>query len=371
CNQQNGNDEESFEHWNISVYRHESSRAWSRAPPRGAFSRVRGKPPRTPPTSTLPDGLSTHRSLAFANGFKRGLHFLRQVIRLVVCRKPFRLHIGFELRNGICDQRSRIPVLANEFCRLPVRQVDEVMNDQHLAIALRSSPDPDRCATDFFGDHRRNFTRDSFEDDGEDARPVEGHCVAHQSLDGSDGLALHAVSAHHVHRLRRESDVSHYGNFSVEQPVDQAHPLLSAFNFHRLGTTIFDKTRGIFHCSFLIQVIRGVGHVGNQQRAFDPAAHGTNVMQHLLHGDRQRVLIAQYHHCQRIADQNHVYARLVHQARSRVVVGGEAGDWLMLLLFRLYGNERDFGRVTAPWRGETHISSSAPPPQVDSACSCI
>ena len=59
---------------------------------------------------------------------------------------------------------------------------------------------------------------------------------------------------------------------------------------------------------------------------FTPAPHGLHVVQHLVHGDRERVLVAEHGLRQRIAHQHHVDAGLVHQARSGVVVGGQAGD---------------------------------------------
>ena len=42
--------------------------------------------------------------------------------------------------------------------------------------------------------------------------------------------------------------------------------------------------------------------------------------------DRERVLVAQHGLGQRVADQNHVHAGLVDQARGGIVVGGETGD---------------------------------------------
>ena len=86
--------------------------------------------------------------------------------------------------------------------------------------------------------------------------------------------------------------------------------------------------------SLCADVIRGEGHVGHQEGALHPAAHGAGVVQHLLHGDRQGVLVAQHDHAERVAHQHHVDAGLVDQARAGVVVGCEAGnEFVTLFLF--------------------------------------
>jgi len=53
-------------------------------------------------------------------------------------------------------------------------------------------------------------------------------------------------------------------------------------------------------------------------------------MQHLVHGDGECVVVAENGLGEGIADQNHLNAGFIDQARGGVVVGGEAGDGLMV-----------------------------------------
>ena len=57
------------------------------------------------------------------------------------------------------------------------------------------------------------------------------------------------------------------------------------------------------------------------------------VMQHLVHGDRQSVLVTQHGLGQRIADQDNVDTGLVHQARAGVVVGSETSNRFVVEFF--------------------------------------
>src|SRR6516164_3606689 len=82
------------------------------------------------------------------------------------------------------------------------------------------------------------------------------------------------------------------------------------------------------------------------------AAHGTRVMKHLLDCDRQRVLITQHDHGQRIAHQDHVDPGFIDQSGAGVVVCGQAGNqFMMLFLFE----ERSGGDLRAEVAGsDTH-----------------
>ena len=93
-------------------------------------------------------------------------------------------------------------------------------------------------------------------------------------------------------------------------------------------------------------------------------------MQHLVDGDRERVLVAEHGHGQRIADQGNIDAGLVDQARGRVVVGGEAGDGFVVKLLFADGGGSDLAarRISADG-GETHCVLQCPSASwADRAC---
>jgi hypothetical protein len=152
-------------------------------------------------------------------------------------------------------------------------------------------------------------------------------------------MALHLVSAHGVQRLRRQPDVPDHRDFRLNHSFDQARSLFAAFNLYRFGASVLYEARGIAQRFALANVIRGERHVRDQECVLHPAAHGAGVVQHLLHGDGQCILVTQYDHAKRIADQDHVDASFVHQARAGVIVGGQAGDdFVTLFLFEKSGS---------------------------------
>ena len=73
-------------------------------------------------------------------------------------------------------------------------------------------------------------------------------------------------------------------------------------------------------------MVGAIRHVGDQQGIPDAPAHRTGVVQHLVGGDRQRILIAQHSLGQGVADQHNVNTGLIYQACSGIVVRGQAGD---------------------------------------------
>ncbi len=76
--------------------------------------------------------------------------------------------------------------------------------------------------------------------------------------------------------------------------------------------------------------------------ALGAARHRPAVVQHILHGDRQGVGIAQHHHTQRIAHQDDIDSRLVDGQGGRIIVGGEHGDGFAALLLAAQRQRRDF-----------------------------
>src|ERR1700694_2692545 len=86
-------------------------------------------------------------------------------------------------------------------------------------------------------------------------------------------------------------------------------------------------------------------------------------MQHLFHGDRHGVVVAQNHLSQRIPHQDHVDTRLVYQPGGGIVIGCQAGDGLTPEFFLVNSKGCDFRpdrseRAFAK-RNQTHSASSA------------
>src|ERR1035441_6674463 len=71
------------------------------------------------------------------------------------------------------------------------------------------------------------------------------------------------------------------------------------------------------------------------------ASYRARVVQHLPHGDGQSVFIAQHHHAERVADQDHVNAGVIQKPRTRIVVGGQTSDDFLTLFFFEKGGRSD------------------------------
>ncbi len=166
-------------------------------------------------------------------------------------------------------------------------------------------------------------------------------------------------------------------NLSIDDAANQVGTLFAALDLHHLRAAFFHEARGIADGVFGVNMIRPVGHVSQQQRALHAAAHRLHMVQHLVHSDRERVVVTKNGLGERVADQNHLDAGFIHQARGGVVVGGEAGNGFAteFLFPQSSGGDLLAARITTrkagtpAHRGDAHFSSSAPPARPDRACS--
>ena len=177
-----------------------------------------------------------------------------------------------------------------------------------------------------FGDARGEFARHRFEHHGESACRLDGARIALDVPRRVRRFALHVKSAHRVDRLRRQPDVAHHRNFGFHQPVNQFEAPLAALDFHGFRAALFHEAHRVAHRILDRHVEAAVGHVGDEQRVARAAANRAHVMQHFVERDRQRAVVAEHGHADRIAHENDVHAGFIEQARGRIVVCREAGD---------------------------------------------
>ncbi len=139
-------------------------------------------------------------------------------------------------------------------------------------------------------------------------------------MDGGDRFPLDPVAAHPVDGLGCKAKVGHHRNLCIREPFDQLQAARSAFDFHCFGAGFLQEARGIRHPFSRVYLVGAEGHVGDHHRPLDRAPYGAGVMDHLVHGDWEGVVIAQDHHGQRVSDQDHVDAGLVHHPCGGIVV---------------------------------------------------
>ena len=153
---------------------------------------------------------------------------------------------------------------------------------------------------------------------------------------------LHAISAHAIDALRRESEMADNGDLGCDECLDQLNA--RALDLDRFSASLFHKADSVSDGVSHRPVIAAERHIGNHESATHGAAHGARVVQHLVDGDGKSVFLAEHDHGERVADEDQIHAGLVDQARGRVVVRGQRGDGLALALHlsqRGHGDFRD------------------------------
>ena len=242
--------------------------------------------------------------------------------------------------DGGADERAGVCVAADEFGGRREGEVEQIVEDEDLAVAVGAGADADggdgQLGGDFFGD----FAGNAFEDERAGAGMGEGECVRLELLDGFGGAGLDAVAAHAMEALRREAEVADDGNLGVGEGADQldARP----FDLDGFRAGFLDEADGVGEALGDGGVVAAEGHVGDDEGAADGAANGAGVVQHLVHGDGEGVVVAEDDHGERVADEEEVDAGFVDQARAGVVVGGERGDGFALALHFAKGGHGDF-----------------------------
>src|SRR5258708_6015669 len=137
------------------------------------------------------------------------------MIRLLVRRIVVRTNVRAKRLYRVRDQCRSITVAAHEFCWWPKGQVQDVVKDQHLPVTVRASADADGRSTYFGGDHGRYLAGDALQVQAGDTSAIKSDCITHELLDARQIFPLYFVTAHHVDRLRGQSDMPGHGNFGV------------------------------------------------------------------------------------------------------------------------------------------------------------
>ena len=135
-----------------------------------------------------------------------------------------------------------------------------------------------------------------------------------------------------MHRLRSEAEVAHHRDAGADDARDHLGVLGAALELDRLHPALGDQADGVPDRLVGRSLVRAEGQVPDQVGALRAAGDGGAVVDHLVHGDRERALLPLHHHADRVADQQHLDPGLVEEAREAGVVGGEHGDALARLL---------------------------------------
>src|SRR5207249_5573393 len=105
------------------------------------------------------------------------------------------------------DRIAEPGVLADEFRDVVRGEPEDVLDDEHLGIALRSSANADRGNRKRFGHSLAEHARDALQDDGERARLFEGLRIVEDLLRRLVAAALDPVATELADNGGRQAEV--------------------------------------------------------------------------------------------------------------------------------------------------------------------
>ena len=216
----------------------------------------------------------------------------------------------------MADLRRSVAIAAHELGGRRKRQVQNIVEDEYLAVAVRAGADADGGSLDLGRDHGRHFARNAFQENTGNTCTIKRHSITHQLLDIGKGLALHTVAGHHIHRLWSQSDVTGDRNLGINHAPNQVSTFFSAFDFYSFSSTLFHEAGCVTNSLIPRSVVGTVRHISQQQGMFDAPPDGAHMMKHLVDRNRQCVVIAQHGLGQRISDQHDVNGYGIYQASA-------------------------------------------------------
>ena len=156
--------------------------------------------------------------------------------------------------------------------------------------------------------------------------------VPHQLL----GLLLvfgpHVIGTELMNRLWRQAQMPHHGDSRRKDTVHRFEDLLAAFDLHRIGLGLLHDADGRLERHFRISLVRTERQIDHHQRTAHGACDRAGMINHHIERDRHRRFVTRHHVGRRVAHQNHIDPRRIHDAGHRIIVRSQHGDLLPALL---------------------------------------
>src|ERR1700737_400486 len=118
-------------------------------------------------------------------------------------------YVLVELPGGGFNRLSELGVLANELRDVVRVQSEDILDDQHLGIAIRPRADADRGNRQSLGDAPAQLAGDSLEHDGERAGIFQRFRIVEGPLRGLVAAALHSIAPELVDKGRGQAEMRH------------------------------------------------------------------------------------------------------------------------------------------------------------------
>jgi len=190
-----------------------------------------------------------------------------------------------------------------------------------------SGPDADGRDREHLGDLGRRVLLDEFEDDRETSCLLQTEGFFLELFAGKVAASLDFVAADLVDRLRGEPDVAHDGDPGLDDGRDAfAELVYRTLEFDRLRAAFRHETSRVADGLLGVELVREERHIADDHGVLDGAGYHRGVVDHLVHGHAEGIVVALNDRTQGIAHENGIYAALIEELRGGVIVRGENGD---------------------------------------------
>src|SRR5438105_5308593 len=165
-------------------------------------------------------------------------------------------HVLVELAGGRLDGIAEFCVLADEFGHVIGRQPEDVLDDEHLGVAVWPGADADRGNGQRFGHSLAQGARDTLEHDGERSRLFEGLRVVEDLLRCFIAATLHPVPAELVDKGGRQAQMRHHRNAHGGELPGVLDDPPATLHLHCLDACFLHKAACVTNGVFRRRVVR-------------------------------------------------------------------------------------------------------------------
>ena len=121
----------------------------------------------------------------------------------------------------------------------------------------------------------------------------------------------------------------HHRDTCLYDGLDTIGILYATLQFHGLTVGFLHNTSRIAHGIFHRSLIRHKRHINHHESLLGASAYGLTMMNHIIDGNSKCVFVTQHDIPQRIAYENHVNTRLIHDTGSVVIVSRQHAHGLL------------------------------------------
>ena len=210
-------------------------------------------------------------------------------------------------------------------------EAQHIMQDEHLSVGGVAGSDADGRRRNSLGHFGSQRSRNLLQHDAKTARLVQQFGVLEKFVGLGILLGSQAVSSELIHRLRCQAQVSADRDSRLDHMTDSRQHFLAALQFDSICSTLFQNPHGIAHRLFLADLITAEGHIHNDQRVLGCAYNSLGQEDHLVHGDRQRILVAAHHVAGTVTNQKYIHSCLVKQFGEGEIIRRKHGYFLARL----------------------------------------